>query len=102
MANPGLAIFLSALGDAAEGFGQRIEKKNDFVQQAKMKQVIEELFRPREEAQMKRQLLLRQGFDPDTLEPIPGFFEAIKKRRSIPQARTRSSDTSDDDDVSLF
>ena len=78
--NP-LALFLGALGSAFNVVGDR------WSEQAKLKDrasILAELQtaedarkRPLEETDYKRRLLLSKGIDPDSLKPMPEFFQGI-------------------------
>lgn len=100
-AKTGLAVFLASLGDAFESVGDRNQSQQDMQQQIQIKQGLEQMNRPREEEEYKRKLLMGLGIDPDSKQPIPGFYEAKQKLRSIVKSgrggRGRGSSSSSDD-----
>lgn len=87
----GLALFLASLGDTLQGIGKNVGERSiekqraeeDFRRRLEFQKQSATISRPQDEEDYKRKLMISMGIDPDTREPIPGFYEAKQKLRSI-------------------
>lgn len=85
MPNYALAALMSMLGNISQAFGSQYAERQSLKDKLKIYQEMAAQEAPGKEAQMQRELIMRMGLNPDTLEPIPGFFEALEKRKVIEQ-----------------
>ena len=85
MANYALAALMSMLGNIGGAIGNQYAERQSLKDKLKIYQEMDAQAAPGKEAAMQRELIMRMGLHPDTLEPIPGFFEALERRKAIEQ-----------------
>lgn len=83
MANYPLAALMGAFGNISNVVGKHYGDQAALKQKLKLYSEMDAANRPGEEAQKQRMMIMGMGLDPDTLEPIPGYFEALEQRKQI-------------------
>lgn len=82
--NP-LAIILGALGSASGAAGDQWTEDMDYKRKLDYATKIAEVKNSDQQEMLRRRALVAQGINPDTLEPIPGYFEGYQQRKELDQ-----------------
>lgn len=92
----GLGLMLSTIGDTLISQGKQTAATDQMKKQLMAKSALSSILRPAQEELLKRKLLIAQGFDPDTMQPIPGAEAAFKFRQRF-KGKASSGKTNNDD-----